>query len=65
MEMLKTLVRDKAQAMGQQNSVVHPEQRKEDLSYLKGFTPLICASTAHASNERVFIRLPTSPDTDK
>ena len=32
-KLLKTLVRDKAQAAGQQNSVVQPELRREDLTY--------------------------------
>ena len=39
-ELLKTLVRDKAQVAGQQNSVVQPEQRREDLVYPQGFTPV-------------------------
>ena len=33
MEMLRTLVREKAQAIGQQSSAAHPEQRMEDLAY--------------------------------
>ena len=33
MEMLRTLVRDKAQTTGQQNSAANPEQRQEDLAY--------------------------------
>ena len=33
MEMLRTLVRDKAQATGQQNGATQPEQRREDLAY--------------------------------
>ena len=37
-ELLKTLVRDKAQAACQQNSVVQSEQRREDLTYPEGFT---------------------------
>ena len=32
-ELLKTLVRDKAQAAGQQNSAAQPEQRREDSTY--------------------------------
>ena len=39
MEMLRTLVRDKTQATGQQNGAVQPEQRREDLAYSQGFTP--------------------------
>ena len=38
-ELLKTLVRDKAQAAGQQNNSAQLEQRKEDLAYPQGFTP--------------------------
>ena len=33
MEMLRTLVRDKAHATGQQSGAAQPEQRKEDLAY--------------------------------
>ena len=40
MEMLKTLVKDKAQAIGQQSSVTHLEQRREDPAHPQGFTPL-------------------------
>ena len=40
MEMLRTLVRDKAQATGQQSGSAKPEQRREDLTYLSGFAPL-------------------------
>ena len=32
-ELLKTLVRDKAQAAGQQNSAAQPDQRREDPAY--------------------------------
>ena len=39
-ELLKTLVRDKAQATGQQNSVAQLEQGREDPAYPQGFTPL-------------------------
>ena len=41
MEMLRTLVRDKAQATGSgsQNSAAHPEQSREDPAYPQGFTP--------------------------
>ena len=39
MEMLKTLVKDKAQVASQQNSAAHPEQRREDLAYPQRFTP--------------------------
>ena len=38
MEMLRTLVRDKAQAAGRQNSAAHPEQIRENPVYLQGFT---------------------------
>ena len=38
-KLLKTLVRDKAQAAGQQNSAAQPEQRREDPAYPQGFTP--------------------------
>ena len=38
-ELLKILVRDKAQAVVQQNSAVQPEQRREDPAYPQGFTP--------------------------
>ena len=36
-ELLKTLVRDKAQTVGQQNSASQPKQRREDLAYPQGF----------------------------
>ena len=39
MKMLWTLVRDKAQVAGQQNSVAQSEQRREDPAYPQGFTP--------------------------
>ena len=32
-EMLRTLVRDKSQAVGQQNKVAHPDQKREDPAY--------------------------------
>ena len=64
MEMLRILVRDKAQATGQQSGAVQLEQRKEDPAYPQGFTPPICASTTYASNGRIPIRLRTSPDID-
>ena len=38
-ELLKTLVRDKAQAIVQQNSATQLEQRREDPAYPQGFTP--------------------------
>ena len=38
MEMLRTLVKDKAHAEGQQSNVAHPDQRKENLTYPQGFT---------------------------
>ena len=38
-EMLRTLVRDKAQVAGQQSSAAHPYQRREDPVYPPGFTP--------------------------
>ena len=38
-ELLKTLVREKAQAAVQQNSAAQPEQKREDLAYPQGFTP--------------------------
>ena len=38
-ELLKTLVRDKAQAAVQQNNATQPEQRGEDPVYPPGFTP--------------------------
>ena len=38
-EMLRTLVRDKAQATGQQNGAAQAEQRREDLVYPPGFAP--------------------------
>ena len=38
MEMLRTLVRDKVQAVGQQNSAAHPEQKREEPAYPQGFT---------------------------
>ena len=40
MEMLRTLVRDKAQAAGEQSDVVQLEQRREDPAYPQGSTPL-------------------------
>ena len=39
MEMLRTLVRDKAQATGQQRGTAQPKQRREDPAYPQGFTP--------------------------
>ena len=39
MEMLRTLVSNKAQAIGQQNGAAQPEQRREDPAYLQGFPP--------------------------
>ena len=39
MEMLKTLVRDKTYAAGQQSNVSHPNQIREDPAYQQGFTP--------------------------
>ena len=39
MEMLRTLVRDKAQATSQQSGTAQPEQRRKDPAYLQGFTP--------------------------
>ena len=39
MEMLRTLVRDKAQATGQQSDAVQPEQRREDPACPQGFIP--------------------------
>ena len=39
MELLKTLVKDKAQVAGQQNSVAQPKQRREDPAYPQRFTP--------------------------
>ena len=39
MEMLRTLVRDKAQVVGQQSNVAHPDQRKEDPVYPQEFIP--------------------------
>ena len=38
-ELLKTLVRDKAQAAVQQNNATQPEQKREDPAYPPGFTP--------------------------
>ena len=38
-ELLKTLVKDKAQVAGQQNSVAQPKQRREDPAYPQRFTP--------------------------
>ena len=38
-ELLKILVRDKAQAAEQQNSAAQPEQRREDPAYPLGFVP--------------------------
>ena len=39
MEMLRTLVRDKAQATGQQNGATQLEQRRADPVYPPGFAP--------------------------
>ena len=39
MEMLRILVRDKAQTTGQQSNAAHPDQRREDPTYPQGFTP--------------------------
>ena len=39
MEMLRTLVRDKAQAIGQQSGAAQLEQRREDPAYPLGFAP--------------------------
>ena len=38
MEMLRILVRDKAQATGQQSGAAQPEQKREDLVYPQEFT---------------------------
>ena len=38
-ELLKTLVKDKAQAADQQNNTVQLEHRREDPAYPHGFTP--------------------------
>ena len=61
-ELLKTLVRDKAQAAVQQNSATQPEQRREDLAYPQRFTPPVYACTAHASNEWISIWVCISPN---
>ena len=39
MEMLRTLVRDKAQVADQQSGTAQPEQRREDPTYPQGSTP--------------------------
>ena len=39
-ELLRTLVRDKAQATGQQNGAAQLEQRREDPVYPPGFAPI-------------------------
>ena len=39
MEMLRALVRDKAQATGQQSGDAQPKQKREDPTYPQGFTP--------------------------
>ena len=39
MEMLRTLVKDKAQATVQQSGTAQPEQKREDLAYPQGFPP--------------------------
>ena len=39
MEMLRTLVRDKAQATGQQSGAAQPKQKRKDAIYPSGFTP--------------------------
>ena len=39
MKMLRTLVRDKAQATDQQNGAAQLEQRREDPAYPSGFAP--------------------------
>ena len=39
MKMLRTLVRDKAQAAGQQSGAIQPKQRREDPFYPLGFVP--------------------------
>ena len=41
MEMLRTLVKDKGHAasLSQQSSVVHPDQKREDLAYPQRFIP--------------------------
>ena len=38
-ELLKTLVRDKAQAAVQQNSATQSKQKRKDPAYPQGFTP--------------------------
>ena len=40
MKILRTLVRDKAQTVGQQSSVAQLDQKREDLVYPLGFTLL-------------------------
>ena len=39
MEMLRTLVKDTAQAVGKQSGAAQPEQRREDPAYPQGSTP--------------------------
>ena len=39
MEMLRTLVKDKAQTTGQQSDAAQPEQKREDPVYPSKFTP--------------------------
>ena len=39
MEMLRTLVRDKAHATGQQSDAAQPEQKRENLAYPSRFAP--------------------------
>ena len=60
MEMLKTLVRDKAQAASQQSSVVYLDQRKEDPAFPQGFTPHMCKRSPCLKREgsHIATRLP-------
>ena len=41
MELIRTLIRDKGQALGPspQNETAQPDQRREDVIYLSGYTP--------------------------
>ena len=67
MEMLRTLVRDKGQAtgLGKQSSAAHSDQKKRRARLSIGIYSSVRTNAAHASNGRIFVRLPASPDTVK
>ena len=63
MEMLKTLVKDKAHVIGQQSGAAQPKQRREDPTYLQGSTPPYVQAQP-IPDGRIPIWLRTSLNTD-